>query len=66
MDLKLNEIVNLEKPLLLEAIDKVLNEDGVIKYTGLYSVQDQERVFKMINESMQQSDDVGIILFYDK
>lgn len=66
MDLKLNEIVNLEKPLLLETIDKVLNEDGVIKYTGLYSVQDQERVFKMINESMQQSDDVGIILFYDK
>jgi len=66
MDLKLNEIVNLEKPLLLEAIDKVLNEDGVIKYTGLYSVQDQERVFKMINESTQQSDDVGIILFYDK
>jgi len=66
MDLKLNEIVNLEKPLLLEAIDKVLNEDGVIKYTGLYSVQDQERVFEMINESMQQSDDVGIILFYDK
>ena len=66
MNLKLNEIVNLEKPLLLEAIDKVLNEDGVIKYTGLYSVQDQERVFEMINESMQQSDDVGIILFYDK
>ena len=66
MNLKLNEIVNLEKPLLLEAIDKVLNEDSVIKYTGLYSVQDQERVFEMINESMQQSDDVGIILFYDK
>ena len=66
MDLKANEVLKLQKFVLLEALEEVLSEDTIINYTGLYSLEDKKRVFKMIDDGMEQSDDIGIMLFYNK
>ena len=66
MDLKANEVLKLKKCVLLEALEEVLSEDAVINYTGLYSLEDKKRVLKMIDDGMEQSDDIGIMLFYNK
>ena len=66
MDLKANEVLKLQKFVLLEALEEVLSEDAIINYTGLYSLEDKKRVLKMIDDGMEQSDDIGIMLFYNK
>lgn len=60
------EEFELTKKEVMISFDKVLYEDTIIKYTGLYSEKDRKRVLRMIDESMKQSTDVGIVIFYDQ
>jgi|TARA_B100000768_G_C11207624_1_gene344533 hypothetical protein len=36
-----------------------------MSYTGLYSLEDKKRVLKMIDDDIEQSDDMGVLLFYN-
>ena len=36
-----------------------------MNYTGLYSLEDKKRVLKMIDDGIEQSDDMGVLLFYN-
>ena len=65
MDIKSNEVVQVEKSLLIQGLEESLDEDAVITYTGLYSLKDEKRILDMVNQGLDQSNDIGALLFYN-
>lgn len=65
MDIKSNEVVQVEKSLLIQGLEESLDEDAVITYTRLYSLKDEKRILDMVNQGLDQSNDIGVLLFYN-
>ena len=52
MDIKSNEVVQVEKFVLIQGLEESLDEDAVIIYTGLYSLKDEKRILDMVNQGL--------------
>ena len=63
--LQQNNPIKLQKFQMLESL-RILNSNSIINYMGIYSKDDKRKVMKMIDDNLRKSNDIGILLFYDR
>ena len=65
LGLENNTPIKLNKFQLTDLIRK-LKSNSTINYMGIYSKEDKRKVSKMVDDNFRKSEDMGIILFYEK
>jgi len=60
-----NNPVTLNKFEMTSAL-RILKSNATIQYIGLYSKEDKRKVIKMLDDNLRKSDDIGIMLFYER
>jgi hypothetical protein len=60
-----NKYVKLSKFEMMESM-RGLNSNSVINYVGLYDKDGKREVVKMLDDNLRKSNDIGIMLFWER
>ena len=63
--LKDNKYTKLSKFEMLESLRRI-NSNSVINYVGLYDKDGKREVMKMLDDNLRKSNDIGIMLFWER
>jgi len=63
--LKDNKYTKLSKFEMLESLRRI-NSNSVINYVGLYDKDGKREVVKMLDDNLRKSNDIGIMLFWER
>jgi hypothetical protein len=60
-----NKYTKLSKFEMLESLRRI-NSNSVINYVGLYDKDGKREVVKMLDDNLRKSNDIGIMLFWER